>query len=463
MFIRSLKNISPYILTCTVNHILKSKKNKYYLSICVILRFLTLSLSSANSISNSNKLLVSIDQYINTSENNSDQNIYYDVDKTFKVGSSQNVKVEMNLNWSQNENYLYPHLSNLYYEIKSAQLSFGLKRITWSETMDFFKSNEWQQQLERNKLNPRTGGNLGVFYSTQFQNLKFDVMYSPYFLPSRGPDIDFKNGLAESENPWFNKPPEEVPYAGNNLPTYYQIKEPDLSELLNQQSFALKLNAIENQKWILNMAYANKPSPKIVTDFNFSLKTIDSGRVDVLIEARSVRHQLLSADLSYLISKNTKAMVAYMNERFEPQDLESTGQTFMNPNDQTNYSFLMTHKTKRYELSWGGILRNGGGSTFQGEIANALVNQNINYIYQRAIKFDFTYFKSWGWTLNTSFSYDFLQKGFLTSALFQRQISNAVVNFGFDALEPVDASDQSSFIYQYRNLDRVWAGISYVF
>lgn len=440
----------------------KMKPSKFVFLLCVVRSF-TLSSSSASSV-NSSSFLFSIDQYLNATENNSDQNIYYDLNRNFKLGSGQNFKAELNLNWSQNENYLYPHISNLFYEFQGANFAVGFKKVNWSENLDYFKSPEWQQQLERNKLHPKTGGNLGFYYEASVQNLKIDVMYSPYFIPSRGPDIDFKNGVAVTENPWFLLPPDEVPYEGDTFSTRYQIKDPDMSDLLRQQSLAIKVNAVENKKWILNLAYANKPSPRLVTDLDFTANIAEPEvPIDVFINARAVRHQLLSTDLSYLFSRNTKVTVGYLNENFDTQSLSSVSETYMNPMDQNNYTLLITHKTKKFELGIGGIYRDGGRSIAEGELASALVNQNLNYIYEQAVKIDFTYLKTWGWSLNTSFSYDFLQKGLLTSMLFQRQFSNAIINLGFDALEPLDASDQSSFVYQYRNLDRVWAGLSYVF
>ncbi len=440
--------------------ILKPSK---FVFLLFVLRSFTLSSSSANSV-NSSSFLFSIDQYLNASENSSDQNIYYDLNRNFKMGSGQNLKAELNLNWSQNENYLYPHISDLYYGFRGNQFALGFKKLAWSENLDYFKSSEWQQQLERNKLHPKTGGNFGLYYETAIQNLKIDVMYSPYFIPSRGPDVDFKNGIAVSENPWFLLPPDEVPYEGDTFSTRYQIEDPDMSELLKQQSIAIKVNAVENKNWALNLAYANKPSPRLVTDLDFTANIADPDvPIDVFIKARAVRHQLISSDLSYLFSRNTKVTVGYLNENFDTQSLDSASETFMNPIDQNNYTVLVTHKTKIYELGVGGIYREGGRSSAEGELASALVNQNLNYIYERAVKIDFTYFRTWGWSLNTSFSYDFLQKGLLTSMLFQRQFSNAIINLGFDALEPLDASDQSSFVYQYRNLDRVWAGLSYVY
>ncbi len=443
--------------------IYKDSQNKFskFVIPLLIIRYVTLNVSSATT---SNTLLFSIDQYLNTSENSSDQNLYYDLNQNFKLQGGQSAKVEINLNWSQNENYLYTHVSNLFYEFEGSKFSLGFKKIEWSKTLDFFQSSEWQQQLERNKLRPKTGGNLGIFYNFDVRNLKVDIMYSPYFIPTRGPDVDFKNGAAVSQNPWFLKPPQDVPFKGDTFSTNYKLEDPNLADLLAEQTLAFKVNALEGKNWTLNLAYANKPSPKLVTDLDFTANIADPDvPIDVIIKSRAVRHELMSGDLSYLISQRTKATFGYLNENFASQSLNSKSETYMQPLDQNNFTFLISHTNEKYRLSVGGIYRNGGRSKSLGELASALVNQNINYIYEQAVKLDFTYFKAFSWTLNTSFSYDFLQKGFLTSATLQRQFSKSVINIGFDAIEPLDTSDQSSFVYQYRNLDRIWAGLSYVF
>lgn len=416
--------------------------------------------------SSSSSLLFSIDQYLNTSENNSDQNIYYNANNTLNVSEGQQLTYDFNLNWTQNENYLYAHVEDFYYSIQSFgnPLNIGFKKVNWAENLDYFQSPEWQQQLERNRLHPRTGGNLGLFYGFNFQNLKFDIQYSPFFIPTRGPDIQFENGRAVTESPWMIAPPDEVPYEGDNFPTRYSLENPDLSKFLREQSIAVRVLAYEGNDWILNLGYANKPSPKYVTDLDFQANISDPDvPIDISIRPRVVRHQLISSELTYKVSQNSKFTLGYMNENFDRESLISESQTFMQPLNQNVVSLIFSKKTERYSFGIGGIYRNGGRTDAIGELASALVNQNLNYIYEQAIKLDFTYFKTWGWTINTSVSYDFLQKGLLTSASLQRTFSNALLNIGFDALEPINATDEASFIYQYRNLDRVWAGVSYVF
>lgn len=428
-------------------------------------RHLSLCVSNADTTS-SNSLLVSVDQYINSTENSSDQNLYYELTKNIKIGSSQNLQVDMNFNWSQNENYLYVHVDNLFYSIKGMDksLNLGFKNIAWSENLNFFKSPEWQQQLERNKLHPKTGGNFGIFYFIETEGLNIDFAYAPFFLPSRGPDVQFQNGNAVTQSPWFLSPPSEVPYEGDTFATRYNLNDPKLSDFLREQTIAVKALAFSRSGFSLNMSYANKPSPRYVTDLDFQANVSDpSVPIDIFIKPRVVRHQLLSADLKYNFDSNQTITLGFLNEAFNDQSVNSESETFMQPLDQNVTTLIYAFANPRYEIAIGGIWREGGRTRSVGELATALVNQNLNYLYEQAVKFDFTYFKTWGWTINTSISYDFFQRGLLTSASLQRSFNKALFNVGFDALEPVSATDEASFIYQYRNLDRVWAGVSYVF
>ncbi len=447
------------------NFIHKRYKHAFVLITFTIYRYLTLNISEAET-AGKNQLLFSIDQYLNTSENNSDQNIYYNIDESVRLSSAQRLEVEINLNWSQHENYLYFHVENFYYGINGIDknINVGFKKLEWSENMDFFKSQEWQQQMQRNRLNPMTGGNLGVFYVIKTPGLNIDLMYSPFFLPSRGPDVGFENGRAVTQNPWFLAPPTEVPYEGDTFSTRYELKNPELTDFLKQQTIAIKALAFDSQHWSLNIGYANKPSPRFVTDLDFQANISDpSVPIDISIQPRALKHQLISSDLTYNFSQNSKMTLGYMNESFAQESASSDSQTYIQPIDQNVLSLIYSQETKSYAFSFGGIWREGGRSRAIGELSSALVNQNINYLYERALKIDFKYFKTWGWTVNTSASYDFRQNGILTTVSLQTTINDALLNIGFDALEPINATDESSFIYQFRNLDRVWAGVSYVF
>jgi hypothetical protein len=415
-------------------------------------------------------LRLSLDQYINASENNSDQNIFLDLNKTYTIAGSQQLKMNLNLNWSQNENFLYAHVNDFYFNLgeQDRSLVLGFKNLSWSQSLNFFNSPEWQQQLERYKLNPQTGGNLGVFYSYLGEQREIDLQYSPYFLPTRGPDINFENGQVLSQNPWFLAPPEQIPFEGDTFSTNYELKNPDMMDLLQQQTFAFKVKPYKNEKFDISLAYANKPSPRLVTDVDFKADVSDpTVPIDVFVRPRAVRHQPSQLEMSYKLKSRSniksKVYFSYLNENFETQTESSLGQTYIQPNDQSVVSLFYMFEQKNYVFKFGAINRQGGGSKAIGELASTLVNQNLNYIYDQALKLDFTYFKAWGWSLNSSVSYDFAQRGVLTSGSLQRRVSQAILNIGFEALEPINATDESSFIYQYRNLDRIWAGVSYVF
>lgn len=409
-----------------------------------------------------NQILISIDQYLNASKNNSDQNIYYNIRRSLQWSDEQKFITDMNLNWSQHESYLYIHVSDLYYSLNN--FSLGFKKLPWSTNLDFFHSSEWQQQMERNKLNPKTGGNFGFFYKAETENMSADFLFSPFFMPTRGPHFKFTNGQPVSDSPWFLTPPTEVPYDGEIFATRYQLEDIKYADFLKHQSYAFRFQAVDGPKWSFNFAYANKPSPKLVTDLDFQANVSDQNvPIDIFIRPRVVRHQLVSSELSYKFSEYSRFTMGYMNEAIDKQSVTSSSETFMQPLDQNVFSIVYSQTNERWGLSIGALWRDGGRSRSFGELASALASQNLNYLYEQAIKIDFSYFQTWGWTLHTSMSYDFLQKGLLTTASFQRTLNNTLITLGFDALEPINTSDEASFIYQYRNLDRVWAGVSYVF
>lgn len=411
---------------------------------------------------------MSLDQYLNVSEAGmaSDQIVQASVNYQTPFWFQTFILSDVDAVWSGNEETLFYNIKNLNLNYGHYQkVTVGVLKKSWNKGLEYWGSSEWNPQMQRNRLQIQEGGMPGVYYRHRDRGWLLTLMYSPYFLPHTGPDYKFTGGNVVSHNPWFLSPPSSVPYEGEDFSTNYRLNDPSLSSFLNVPTYLASLEMTPSDKFTLQLSWANKANPHILTDLDF---VADASQPDVpinvLVQPRIVRHQLLSAEASWQIRPKDKLRFSYLNESFDSPSFSTTNFTYQVPSDQNVFGVLLERERYRYNLAAGVLFRDGGDIGSIGELSSALVNQGVRHIYQRAIKTSVQLKKLWRWDARGSVAYDWEQKGFVVSAQFTRKINNkAQLQLGFDAIEPLNEAPESSFIYQYRNLDRIWAGVGYVF
>lgn len=414
------------------------------------------------------QLKMSLDQYLNVAETtqNSDQVVQAHLfgGSSFILGSV--FYMDSDLIWSGNED-------TFFYNIKNLNLSFGhLEKIiigvhqeSWNTSLEYWGSSEWNPQLQRNKLRVQDGGLPGIFYKRTARSWSVTAMYSPYFLPHSGPGYDFTGGNVVSYNPWFLSPPTSVPYEGQEFQTSYDLNEPRIADFLNVPAYMAALEFRPLKDLALRVNWARKANPHMLLDLNFTADaTKPEVPIDVLVKPRIAEHDLKSIEAAWNVSQRSVVRASILRETFRNSSFNTDHFTYQLLQDQNVYSLVIEQQRPSYDLTLGVLYRDGGGLGSVGELSSALVHQSVRHIYQRAIKATLGMKNLWQWQAQGSVAYDWQQEGFIATLNVKRSVNqNAFFELGVDAIEPLSQAPEASFIYQYRNLDRVWAGVGYVF
>ncbi|MCO5113967.1 MAG: hypothetical protein M9899_07310 [Bdellovibrionaceae bacterium] len=414
------------------------------------------------------QLSASLDQYINVSESgqSSDQVVSAQLLRSSSFLFGTTYVMDADLLWSGNERALFYNIKNLNVSLGSIErLIVGIHQEAWNEGLDFWGSSEWGPQMQRNKLRVGQGGLPGVFYKKQMEGLTFTAMYSPYFLPHMGPDYDFAGGNVISQSPWFLPPPETVPYEGESFQTNYSLDEPRIMSFLQVPAYGVAFEYWPNKELYLRMNWVRKANPHMLLDLNFTANASDPDvPIDVLVKPRIAEHELRSLEASWKVSKRTRLRASVLQEVFDQPRFDTHQFTYQTFTDQTVYSLILSQERYDYTYSLGVLVRDGGHLGSVGELSSALVHQGVRHIYQRAVKGTLGLKNLWSWEAEGSVAYDWTQRGFIATLNVKRSINkNTYIELGVDAIEPFKDAPEGSFIYQYRNLDRVWAGVAYVF
>lgn len=426
------------------------------------------ALSWSKGVVGSTQLSLSLDQYLNVTDSstNNDQVISAQIKRgtTFIFGSQ--LFADTDLLWSGSE-------ETLFYNINEMHLSFGrgetflvgIHKEHWNSGLDFWGSSEWNPQMQRNKLRVQSGGLPGVFYKKPLGAVNFTAMYSPYFLPHQGPGYDFEGGAVKSASPWFLPPPDSVPYEGESFSTNYTLDKPNIADFLQAPAYAASLEWYAAKDVYVRMNWARKANPHILLDLNFTANaTQPEVPIDVLVKPRIAEHELRSIETQWKMSERSSLSVSVLQEVFENENFNTHQFTYQVFQDQMLYSMIFNQERYNFDYSVGILIRDGGELGSVGELSTALVHQGVRHIYQRAIKTAVSLKNLWAWKAEGTLAYDWQQRGFIATLNLKRNINrNAYFELGVDAIEPMTHAPEESFIYQYRNLDRVWAGVGYVF
>lgn len=418
----------------------------------------------------STQLRASLDQYLNVSESgqNSDQVISAQLQKrsSFLMGSTSTIDTD--LLWSGNERAVFYNIKDLnlsWGHPQTQQLIVGVHQEPWNESLDYWGSSEWNPQMQRNRLRVQQGGLPGVFYKSVMGVVDVTAMYSPYFLPHMGPDYDFSGGYVQSQSPWFLPPPETVPYEGESFQTNYSLDKPKISSFLQVPAYGIGLGFHPASRMYMRLNWARKANPHMLLDLNFTANASDPEvPIDILVKPRIAEHELLSAEVSWKLNRRTHLQASVLRETFDQPDFDTHQFTYQTFTDQTVYSLILSQERYDYRYSMGVLVRDGGDLGSMGELSSALVHQGVRHIYQRAIKGTLALKHLWSWEAEGSVAYDWEQRGFTATLNVKRAMGNNMfIELGVDGIEPFKDAPEGSFIYQFRNLDRVWAGVAYAF
>lgn len=384
----------------------------------------------------------------------------------FKSEEAENDVFKINLNGkytAKNSVLSYFNLKEIYFTnhiSSSAKLHVGRKLQTWSDADEKWNLGSYQPQFRWNPLDIESQGLFGVFYEKNFGAWTLNLFGTPIYIPDQGPNYEVKDGQFEASNPYFTPPPQNIIFQNITLPIDYNIIKPEVSEVVEQPGFGLKLDN-QNEFFEASLAGTYKPANQFAFGYKGILVT---NRVRVDLQPKTYFETLTSLDLARKW-QGGKAGLAIMHTDPETPEYES------NYNSPVFEASTVVVPYIRFEfepidIEIAALNIEGGDIKEIGPDANP-DRQPLTqkYLYARAYQFSLTSRSQWGDSLKilSSLQWREAEKNLLQTLKFKNI---------FDITGPwkmtldlflVETSDEASTVSNYRNLDQVWMGASYDF
>jgi hypothetical protein len=182
---------------------------------------------------------------------------------------------------------LFNDQSALMYSVNEAYLvrPFGLARLEvgrmlldWSDVDDHWSFGKVNHRQNFNYFEPGREGLLGVMIkrTSNKRGARLHLFFSPLYAPELNPslDIDKSAGTVTSNNPWAKPPAPTARLEGRDVPIFYDIDYPEISEVVFRSSGGVNVGW-EDEHWEAGLYYLFKPENQISTAVEVSYNTGD--------------------------------------------------------------------------------------------------------------------------------------------------------------------------------------------
>lgn len=363
-------------------------------------------------------------------------------------------------------------------------VTVGRHLQAWNDADSTWNLGLWSPTFSMDALRIQQQGLLGLHSKLAGKYVQASAYFSPIFIPTLTPEVADRNGAITSESRWFRSIPTEFDFLGKSTKLYYRLEIPDIQQLVTQPGGGLQLRVgqIDDGPWV-RAAYANKAMNSLFFKYDGTFRTSRErgGRGEIELQPIVHRHQVASADLGYKYASG-EVVLSYVQD--EP-DLSPIGNGLNRESLPTDFIQQSPAGVKATSFRWDQkfswpLIR----KPVQGRLAylkaevdptmdldssgteqSSLLPHRFNYT--NAVSAEAKTFLTSAWALGFKYLRDFDQRGSLWNAEVEyRSNSNWIAVFGGDTLGVDDASPanrDNRFLNYYRQNDRVYGGLTYVF
>lgn len=366
-------------------------------------------------------------------------------------------------------------LSTSYQPSKNTSISLGRKLEFWSQIDQDWQLGMWQPTFgQLDALRPLNQGLTGLFYKQKYGVHELLLFGSPLFIPSMGPDVKEKDGNLVSDSRWYKQPSSTFPFQGKNVNILYSLDLSQVPDLVNNPGGGIRYR-IGREKGLWAAAnYSSKPINSLLLKYKALLRTPEfETKGEVTVSPVVGYQQLRGGDVGYNFESASFGS-SYLED--SPNKITADeGWSQQQPTPFQAYSLFVEGELAPFKwlqpvhlhLSY---LRVSGGKIqdydFKGVEQGAIFENRFVFTNALQVKgiWDFYLFKR-KITSQLKYLREFDQQGDLLSASFDFQASsNWLFTFGADVLSVDDqASNDTTFLNQFRANDRYFGGLGYVF
>lgn len=195
----------------------------------------------------------------------------------------------------------------------------GRRLANWNDADRHWNLGLWQPLYARDSFQTESQGLTGIFFQQATDEWQIVAFASPVFIPTLTPAIEEHNGSLGSPSRWFRPLPTQIPVIGDReTPLQYKLKMPAIRELVTKPSLGLSMRwgSQKSGPWV-NVALARKPMNEIFIRYDASLvaqKDLYQGLVEVT--PFSMMHEVWSVDMG-IKSSSFQASLSFVQDQPE--------------------------------------------------------------------------------------------------------------------------------------------------
>lgn len=358
----------------------------------------------------------------------------------------------------------------LMYSLKEASLEFkgatssirlGRSLLNWSEADRTWGLGKVNNRENFDYFEPGQEGLTGIFYDKKFaNNLRLGAFGSLLYIPEMNPGmkINKEEGTVECQNPWCNAPSSSAEIGGSDVPIYYNVNYPEISEVVFRYSVGLNL-AYDYKKLSVSGYYLRKPenSVSVTAEVHYDT-TVDEIFVDVT--PQFYYHDIKGAEATYKLGSGMKlygSSISIVPNNFPDGDEPLLKYTGIKP------------KKKNEDYIGGGFKYNRyGHRAHLGYLARVSEFDRENEIlveyprWNQALLLQYNTSLTRKLSLGLDVKYDMITEDRLTMVKANYVFGkNLVAGFGFNMIGTSPAQD--SYWSKYENNDSVYSSLKYNF
>lgn len=352
------------------------------------------------------------------------------------------------------------------------EISFGRRKQIWSELESYWELGLWQPQYKWNYFNPLEQGLTGLF--AQIHDQKFSLLFfaSPLYIPEQGAPYSLSKGTIQSQSPWFIPPAKSVQLFSGRANIYYNIKMPDVSEIISQFSTGMSFN-YNPTPYFIRASYIYKPRNAIALPVDGYLALHSQGsEAPVTIYPKVLHHQLAGLDMGYQ-SKLWRIWISGVYEAILGQDYDPSltyqkidNQTLLSP--AVEFALSENPYSPKFGLSY--LKQWGGDVTDIGTLASSgtsIFAYPMNYREAAMLNYKQVFMKGKAHG-NLDINLKWIEELHDSSSQLIVEFNYAPIDlisvyFGGDFVGSRAAQNSPGFLARYRDNSLVYGGIGCTF
>jgi len=126
--------------------------------------------------------------------------------------------------------------------IGKSEYSVGRKIISWQKSSPFWAMGEINPLKNFNLLEQDQEGLFGLHFERKTKSWGLMLYASAVNIPQVNPTFSAENGVVTGKNEWSYPPPSAVRFRGNDIPIFYTVEYPEISDIVLQNSAAMKVD-----------------------------------------------------------------------------------------------------------------------------------------------------------------------------------------------------------------------------